>query len=210
MLSRGQLIPLFLCGLLLLVVCQAKGVVELNNDNINSYFNQKDHSKRWFILFYSPRCGHCRAFKPTWERFAEINKDPTLSVGNVNCDSNPELRRRYKVQYYPTTFLFVNGEMYEYSDKREVQALEAFVNGGYKAKEPIKLTPNGGQSPGQSSMRIELIFGILAIIGIIVLCPLACMYFSMCPKKRRGSFDEEPAALGNELSYTLHQDKNQK
>jgi thiol-disulfide isomerase/thioredoxin len=39
-----------------------------------------------FIEFFSPWCGHCKAFKPTWEQLVASRDDPPrLSLAQVDC-----------------------------------------------------------------------------------------------------------------------------
>lgn len=44
-------------------------VVVLTDDN----FDEKvlNNTGNWLITFYAPWCGHCKAFKPTFEQFAQ-------------------------------------------------------------------------------------------------------------------------------------------
>ena len=41
----------------------------------------------WFVEHYSPYCGHCKHFKPTWEQLVvESEKEmPTVTLATINC-----------------------------------------------------------------------------------------------------------------------------
>ena len=59
--------------------------------------------KPWFILYFSPKCGYCNEFKPTWEEFHAKNKDK-LNIASVDCtvDKSALLCMEYSVMAYPT------------------------------------------------------------------------------------------------------------
>ena len=44
----------------------------------------------WFIEHYSPYCGHCKAFKSTWDQLVvEVEKEmPTVRLSTINCIIN--------------------------------------------------------------------------------------------------------------------------
>jgi thioredoxin domain-containing protein 5 len=56
---------------------------ELTPDN----FDSSTASGLWFIEFYSPSCGHCRAFAPTWKQLVEqaATETPGVKLAQVNC-----------------------------------------------------------------------------------------------------------------------------
>lgn len=56
---------------------------ELTPDN----FGSSVAKGLWFIEHYSPYCGHCRAFAPTWEKLVKEAETefPTVSLAQVNC-----------------------------------------------------------------------------------------------------------------------------
>lgn len=42
----------------------------------------------WLIEHFSPYCGHCRSFAPTWDKLVENNEkasDPGIHLAQVNC-----------------------------------------------------------------------------------------------------------------------------
>lgn len=43
----------------------------------------------WFIEHFSPYCGHCRAFAPTWEKLVKQSEDSAgVQLAQVDCSVN--------------------------------------------------------------------------------------------------------------------------
>lgn len=74
----------------------------------------------WGIEFFSPSCGHCRAFAPTWEELVKQNeigehgnwaqgrRGPRLA--QVNCALHGDLCTKMKVNGWPTINIYRDGK----------------------------------------------------------------------------------------------------
>ena len=67
-------------------------------------------------------CGPCRMLSPVIDEIAE--ETPTLKVGKVNVDDEPELAAAFGVQSIPTVVIIKDGEIKE-------------ISVGYKPKDEI-------------------------------------------------------------------------
>ena len=61
------------------------------------------------VDFWAPWCGPCRQIAPMIDELASEN--PSVSVGKVNIDDNPESPSKYGVRGIPTLMLFKGGEV---------------------------------------------------------------------------------------------------
>ncbi len=61
-----------------------QSVVVLNGENFNTYVEENEQT---FVEFYADFCGHCKAFAPTYEKFAEemIAAGSEYKIAAVNC-----------------------------------------------------------------------------------------------------------------------------
>lgn len=68
----------------------------------------------WFVLFYAPWCGHCKAIKPAWEQLAGALKG-VVNVAQIDATAHPESAARFHVQAFPTLlYLHRQGRLFEY------------------------------------------------------------------------------------------------
>lgn len=80
----------------------------------------------WFVKFYAPWCGHCKALKPNWIEMSR-EMEGVLNVGEVNCDIEKRLCKDAHVKGYPTLLFFKGGERVEYDGLRGVGDLISYA-----------------------------------------------------------------------------------
>lgn len=118
----------------------------LTNSNFerNTQASTGSTTGNFFVKFYAPWCGHCKALAPTWESLA-AEKDPPVRntiFAKVDCTGNGDkVCSRFKVRGFPTLHLFAKGNMYEYNGQRDSDSLRAFAEGGYEDAEGKKVPP---------------------------------------------------------------------
>ena len=104
----------------------------------NKYLNLKnkiqtggaeDKDKANLILFKAEWCGHCKAFKDTWESLKndkEIKKKYVKMI-TYDSDANKDELKSWKIQGFPTLILQKNKRAYEYNGERSLEKIKSFV-----------------------------------------------------------------------------------
>jgi len=133
---------LLLCSLSLFVAAapaSADTAVELTVLTPEN-FKQTISEGVWFIEHFSPYCGHCRKFLPTWEQLVQENEkqdDSGIHLAQVNCAVDGDLCRENNVNGYPQMNLYKNGVYVEtFTDPRDVDILREYLS---KHAEPKKV-----------------------------------------------------------------------
>lgn len=78
-------------------------------------------------LYFSPTCGHCRAFEKTWNEFKIVAKNMNVVADEINCSENSSMCQRPDVLGFPTVILENGGEKHTFTDDRTVENLIKFV-----------------------------------------------------------------------------------
>ncbi|KAJ6612649.1 thioredoxin-like protein [Mycena sp. CBHHK59/15] len=83
----------------------------------------------WFIEHFSPYCGHCRAFLPTWEKLVEQSENSAgVQLAQVDCSVNGDLCDANSVKGYPQLNLYRDGEFVEkYKGNRDFDLVADYL-----------------------------------------------------------------------------------
>uniref|UniRef100_A0A0G4I9M0 Thioredoxin domain-containing protein n=1 Tax=Chromera velia CCMP2878 TaxID=1169474 RepID=A0A0G4I9M0_9ALVE len=106
-------------------------VAELGDGNFTSVIS----TGVWFIKFYAPWCGHCKAMEAAWEDFALLHptdgKGRRVMIGQVDVTANDEIATAFDIRGLPTLKLLMDGNMYDHVGTRATEEWARFVDGGY-------------------------------------------------------------------------------
>jgi thiol-disulfide isomerase/thioredoxin len=82
-------------------------------------------SSKKMILFYSDSCGHCKTFKPEWQR---IKDSGLATTSEINCEKDSASCNSYNIQGYPTILVESGFSTTEYSGPRTMDSLIKFYD----------------------------------------------------------------------------------
>ena len=83
------------------------GILTITKDNFDS---EVMHSDKTVLLdFWAAWCGPCRMLSPLVDEIAEEN--PSIKVGKVNVDEQPELAQQFRVMSIPTLVVVKEGKV---------------------------------------------------------------------------------------------------
>lgn len=104
------------------------------NHQVNKEFIDKTSSDDVLIIyFYTQWCPYCKQSLPEITKFEEyvngLNAENSykITVTKIDCDENPTMANKYKIQGYPTIKLIYKGKVYDYDAKPNKQNLILFL-----------------------------------------------------------------------------------
>ena len=79
--------------------------------------------------FATERCGHCMAFAPIFEEYANKNAEMVASI-KVDLDEHKDIAQRYNVLAVPALFIIKDGEIVENTlGAKSKEELQEWVGG---------------------------------------------------------------------------------
>ena len=115
-------------------------VLKASESNKLSLSKKLQSDKPVLILYFAEWCGHCVAFKPTWDAIKkklETNKGiHVIEVENSNIKYLPKTNQ--SIQAFPTIQLIKKGKVKEYTGFRMLDSIISFVNTNMPKVKTIK------------------------------------------------------------------------
>ncbi|WVO14772.1 protein disulfide-isomerase domain [Cryptococcus depauperatus] len=82
---------------------------QLTDENFKSSTSQGI----WLVEHFSPKCGHCKAFSPTWTQLAKdynhLERLMGFHMAQVNCLAQGDLCNSNSIKFYPQIILYTDG-----------------------------------------------------------------------------------------------------
>eukprot|EP01067_Filipodium_phascolosomae_P009137 Filipodium_phascolosomae@DN8065_c0_g1_i1.p1 len=128
----------------------------------------------WFIEFYAPWCGHCKALAPTWEQVATQLKGK-VNVAKVDATVETQLAQRFKIEGFPTLKFFPGGKksldtVQTYNGPRSAQDIMDYASAFYSES----LTAEHLGSQEQFEAQCEKGVCAIAFLPHLLDCQSAC------------------------------------
>jgi len=107
-------------------------VLETSNNGVTvlteTNFNDKTNGKNAMLEFYAPWCGHCQAFKSTYNDLGSRFANTDIVIGAMDATThNPP--KSYDVRGYPTlVFKTASGTIMSYDGNRDVSSMAEYIN----------------------------------------------------------------------------------
>ncbi|KAK6167382.1 hypothetical protein SNE40_021422 [Patella caerulea] len=103
-------------------------------------FEEAVSSKRYFIMFYAPWCGHCKRLGPTWNELAELYndlQDSPVVIAKVDCTEETPLCAQQDITGYPTLKYFYDSptDYIRYKGNRDLSSFKSFLEDQHRANE---------------------------------------------------------------------------
>lgn len=129
--------------LLLLVVFLCAAIYVYNNyvkPRINkAYVANKEYVQKQdsgssksadLYFFYTNWCPHCKSARPIWDKLKEETpqvNNVTINYIDIDCEKEPTVAEKFKVEGYPTIKLSYNNKIIEYDAKPDLDILNQFL-----------------------------------------------------------------------------------
>jgi DnaJ family protein C protein 10 len=110
------------------------------HEKVLKYF--KNRATPWLVDFYTPWCGHCQVFAPTFESIAS-KLEGRVKCGKVNCQEQQQLCQMIGIQAFPTIMFYTANGLHDLNWNSGESIMQYDLNGVLNAVEE-KLKREGG------------------------------------------------------------------
>ncbi|KAL2406041.1 hypothetical protein ABEF93_001734 [Exophiala dermatitidis] len=143
-------------------------------------FEETTKDGYWWVKFYSPYCGHCKAIAPLWQTLYEfyVTSDPlqgrtkggqpdlsspnsfhgyyNFHFASVNCIAYGDVCAKYDIKGWPTFLLFKDGEVVErYKGEKTMEAFSNYVEEKLEQIKPGSRPRQGVKVPKPGAKGID-------------------------------------------------------
>lgn len=85
-------------------------------------------SKPTVYLFKADFCGHCKNFKPIWDKLQLKYKREDIDFITYDSDKNGDMMGKYNVMGFPTIIMETKDGLKEFDDMRTIDKLSKFID----------------------------------------------------------------------------------
>ena len=108
-------------------------IIDVRSDETLQKYNDLVKKVPSVVLFYADWCGHCKNFKPEWEKFEKLaqkqHQGNDFMIARVSEPFVNKVDGHSSVRGYPTIYHLINGEHNEdYMKQRDVAGLIEFLS----------------------------------------------------------------------------------
>ncbi|OLY79234.1 Protein disulfide-isomerase [Smittium mucronatum] len=96
----------------------------LTDNNFDDFIKNHDLA---LVKFYAPWCGHCKSLAPEFDSASLLLKQNNITLGKIDCTESKVVCDKYKIQGYPTLFVFNKGENLEYKGNRKSDGIVSYM-----------------------------------------------------------------------------------
>ena len=108
------------------------------------------------VFAYADWCGHCKSFKPTWEKVKKAKKGKGLEIIELNADKNGAKIQELGVRGFPSVFYIKqDGGKVEFNDERNEANLSKFFDDARRNEQNNKQSGGGDTNIYQTLSAIS-------------------------------------------------------
>eukprot|EP00927_Polykrikos_kofoidii_P017722 TRINITY_DN1809_c0_g1_i2.p1 TRINITY_DN1809_c0_g1~~TRINITY_DN1809_c0_g1_i2.p1 ORF type:complete len:226 (-),score=38.78 TRINITY_DN1809_c0_g1_i2:120-797(-) len=108
----------------------ASDVIILTDDTFHDMVEDGKGNLPWFVEFYAPWCGHCKALKHEYDQLPAM-VEGVAHVAMVDATTEKAVATEFGIEGYPSLRLIAGGRVYPYSGAREAKAMARWLSGGW-------------------------------------------------------------------------------